>query len=131
MMIITRDNKYIGKGVVHMKPKKCINTQFKKIMIIVFCICVSICICSCRKNNTQNQTKQSTVSSVKAQINNDDDKNLTEKTNYTYVGNSNTKKFHLPNCKSISQMNDENKVYLNCTRDEAIKHFKPCKRCNP
>ena len=51
---------------------------------------------------------------------------------YNYIGNSNTMKFHRPNCVSIDQMNESNKVYLNGSRDDAVsKGYKPCKRCKP
>ena len=47
-----------------------------------------------------------------------------------YIGNSNTKKFHYPECGAVSQMKEKNKVYLNCTRDEAIRDgYTPCGRC--
>lgn len=47
-----------------------------------------------------------------------------------YIGNANTKKFHYPECGAVSQMKEKNKVYLNCTRDEAIKDgYTPCGRC--
>ena len=37
-----------------------------------------------------------------------------------------------PDCGAVSQMKEKNKVYLNCTRDEAIKDgYTPCGRCNP
>lgn len=49
-----------------------------------------------------------------------------------YIGNANTKKFHYPECGAVSQMKKKNKVYLNCTRDEAIRDgYTPCMRCNP
>ena len=49
-----------------------------------------------------------------------------------YIGNANTKKFHYPDCGVVSQMKEKNKVYLNCTRDEAIKDgYTSCGRCNP
>lgn len=49
-----------------------------------------------------------------------------------YIGNKNTKKFHVPYCSSVDQMNEDNKVSLHCLRDEAIeKGYVPCKRCNP
>lgn len=49
-----------------------------------------------------------------------------------YIGNKNTKKLHYPNCRSVSQINDSNKDYLHCTRDEALsKGYVPCKNCNP
>lgn len=49
-----------------------------------------------------------------------------------YIGNINTKKFHYPECSSVGQMKEKNKVYLNCTRDEAIADgYDPCGRCCP
>ena len=111
--------------------KKYFKILFGQFIIILFCICITICTCSCKKSNTKNSKKQSITDQVQTQIDNNVEIKKTEKINYTYIGNSNTKKFHLPNCRTLSQMNAENKVYLNCTRDEAIKSFKPCKRCNP
>ena len=49
----------------------------------------------------------------------------------TYIGNSNTMKFHRPSCPSVARMSDSNKVILN-SRDEAISQgYVPCKNCNP
>lgn len=49
-----------------------------------------------------------------------------------YIANKNTKKFHYPDCKSVAQMKEKNKEYLNCTRDEVINQgYVPCKSCNP
>lgn len=48
-----------------------------------------------------------------------------------YIGNKNTKKFHYPDCSSVDDMKESNKITLN-SRDEAIKKgYKPCGRCNP
>lgn len=48
-----------------------------------------------------------------------------------YIGNSHTKKFHLPSCPSVSDMKDSNKVEFH-SRDEAISEgYVPCKQCNP
>jgi len=52
----------------------------------------------------------------------------------TYVYNSNTTKFHLPSCSSVTDMNPKNRVDLRCSREELLKMYpdaKPCKRCNP
>ncbi len=49
----------------------------------------------------------------------------------TYVGNSNSKKFHYSNCASVAKMKPAHKVILN-SREEAIsKGYVPCKRCSP
>ena len=48
-----------------------------------------------------------------------------------YIGNSNSMKFHKPNCSSVAKMSEKNKVRLN-TRQEAInKGYTPCGYCNP
>lgn len=48
-----------------------------------------------------------------------------------YVGNFNSKKFHLRNCESISDMKESNKVFF-VSRNAAIEAgYKPCKHCNP
>lgn len=50
----------------------------------------------------------------------------------TYIGNKNTKKFHYPDCSSVGQMKDSNKVYLTGTRDQAIQQgYDSCGRCCP
>ena len=49
----------------------------------------------------------------------------------TYIGNSNTMKFHEPSCSSVDDMKAENKVILS-GRDAAIAGgYKPCGRCKP
>lgn len=49
----------------------------------------------------------------------------------SYVGNSKSKKFHMPSCGSVYDMNDNNKVYFD-TRQEAVNRgYIPCKQCNP
>lgn len=50
----------------------------------------------------------------------------------SYIGNKNTKKFHYPDCRSVKQMSEHNKDYMNCTRNEAIERgYVSCKVCNP
>lgn len=46
-----------------------------------------------------------------------------------YIGNRNSKKFHLPTCHTLPA--EHNRIYLN-SRSEAIqKGFDPCQNCNP
>ncbi len=53
-------------------------------------------------------------------------------TTTSYVANKNTKKFHYTDCSSAKKMKDSNKVYLECTRDEAISDgYSPCGNCKP
>ena len=55
-----------------------------------------------------------------------------DKNEQTYVLNTNTKKFHRPNCKSVSDMKEKNKKTVTKSREEIIADgYEPCKRCNP
>lgn len=50
----------------------------------------------------------------------------------TYVLNTNTKKFHVPDCESVGKMKEKNKSEFSGSRDEVIAMgYSPCKRCNP
>ena len=50
----------------------------------------------------------------------------------TYVLNTNTHKFHYPECSSVNQMSERNKQYFTGTRDEIIEMgYDPCSNCKP
>lgn len=50
----------------------------------------------------------------------------------TYVVNTNTGKFHYPDCPSVSTIADHNRMDSTETRDQLIAEgYQPCKRCNP
>ena len=49
-----------------------------------------------------------------------------------YVLNTNTKKFHYPDCGSVKQMKDKNKLEEETTREDLIgRGYDPCGNCNP
>lgn len=49
-----------------------------------------------------------------------------------YVLNTNTKKFHYPDCKSVKEIKDKNKKEVDFSREELISQgYKPCGNCNP
>lgn len=51
---------------------------------------------------------------------------------FSYVLNTNTKKFHYPTCKSVKSMKDKNKKMSDQSRDVIIgMGYSPCKNCNP
>ena len=50
---------------------------------------------------------------------------------YAYIGNANSRKFHKSSCSSVRDMKDYNKVGFD-SRSEAIDAgYTPCKRCHP
>ena len=49
-----------------------------------------------------------------------------------YILNTNSKKFHEPDCSSVKRMSERNKEEFYGTRDEAISMgYDPCANCNP
>lgn len=50
----------------------------------------------------------------------------------TYILNLNSGKFHLPDCPSVGQMKDSNKLVFTGNRSDVLaRGFSPCLRCNP
>ena len=51
---------------------------------------------------------------------------------FVYIVNRNTGKFHYPDCRSVKQMNESNKMEYAGSRDELIAQgYSPCGNCNP
>ena len=49
-----------------------------------------------------------------------------------YVLNTNTLKFHYPDCRSVDQMKEENKAVFTGSREEILDMgYVPCKNCDP
>lgn len=50
----------------------------------------------------------------------------------TYVLNTNTMRFHMPDCSSVSQIKEKNKQIFKGNRDDIIAQgYTPCRQCNP
>lgn len=50
----------------------------------------------------------------------------------SYILNTNTKKFHYPDCYSVDRMSEKNKEYFTGSRQEVIdRGYSPCGNCNP
>ncbi|SHH24381.1 micrococcal nuclease [Thermosyntropha lipolytica DSM 11003] len=54
-----------------------------------------------------------------------------EKKEITYIGNKNSKKFHLPSCEGVAKMKEENKVNFNSLDEAYAAGYSPCSICNP
>lgn len=53
-------------------------------------------------------------------------------TRSSYVINTNTGKFHRPDCASATQMKPENRKDVTASRDELVQEgYEPCKQCRP
>lgn len=57
--------------------------------------------------------------------------NNNKTSNASYIGNSNTHKFHYPYCSSVKEIKSNHIVNFN-NREQAVNNgYVPCKRCNP
>lgn len=58
--------------------------------------------------------------------------NQPDSTGHTYILNTNSKKFHIPSCSSVNNMNAANKKEYQGSRDDLINRgYEPCQRCKP
>lgn len=65
-------------------------------------------------------------------INTKDDSSFEVADNVTYIVNTNTKKFHAPECRHAKTIKEKNRKEHTGTREELIeKGYQPCKNCNP
>lgn len=57
---------------------------------------------------------------------------VTRAADVDYVLNTNTMKFHIPSCSSVSQIKDENREDFTGARDQVIgMGYAPCGQCKP
>lgn len=49
----------------------------------------------------------------------------------TYIGNAGTKKFHLSDCTSAKNIQEENRVVFLTRLEAVLQGYEPCGRCNP
>lgn len=81
--------------------------------------------------NKGNDTPDNKADKVSKQGKNGSDKD-NEQTNISYILNTNTMKFHYPECPSVKDIHDKNRKETDASRDEIISEgYSPCKRCNP
>ena len=84
----------------------------------------------------QSEDNENSVSGKQAVSSTDEDK-ITEETEKaetirTYVLNTNTGKFHYPDCQSVYDMSEHNKKTVEASREDLINRgFEPCGSCRP
>ncbi len=48
-----------------------------------------------------------------------------------YIGNKNSKVYHLPDCSGVSSMSEKNKIVFENKEEAVSNNFTPCGSCNP
>lgn len=80
-------------------------------------------------NTTDSKTESKTESTEQS---NTFKQNNGNEISSTYILNTNTRKFHRPDCSSVKKIKDKNKAEFTGTREEAIAAgYDPCGNCNP
>lgn len=81
--------------------------------------------------HTENST-QSPQAEVAAPAESQSPANFPEEYETSYILNTNTKKFHLSDCSSVSRIQEENRQEYRGSREELIQEgYSPCGQCNP
>lgn len=90
------------------------------------------------KKSTADTTKKATTATTKKATTTTTKKPTTTKASTQnsskcdYILNTNTGKFHKPECSSVKKMKESNKSERSCTRDELISEgYSPCGICKP
>ncbi|MBQ8305357.1 MAG: MBL fold metallo-hydrolase [Blautia sp.] len=69
---------------------------------------------------------------ITRQVNTEDADGQQNDAEFRYVCNTNTKKFHEPDCSSVEKIKEKNRLNTNLTRDELIAEgYEPCGNCKP
>lgn len=83
-------------------------------------------------NDTPDVSAEQTPASVPNPTPESDDNSGSTDPSDFYVLNTNSRKFHRPNCKSVKRMSEENKAEFNGSRSDVIAMgYDPCKNCDP
>lgn len=119
---IFKDKNLVANGVL--MEAYSVEDEGKGISFCVYCYNVQPGITI---NYKTGDSKLSTDSSTKK-----NDSSSKSNSKQDYVLNTNTKKFHKPNCGSVKQMSSRNRKKVHDTRKHIINSgYAPCKNCNP
>ncbi|MDE6424723.1 MAG: hypothetical protein K2K89_01090 [Ruminococcus sp.] len=105
-----------------------------KAKILILCFSVGLTLLNC--NSTENDSCSTSSESVFITniIPTTTEILETELTTQSpdYIVNTNTGKFHYPNCPSVDLMIDSNKFYYTGNNEGLLEYgYSPCGRCNP
>lgn len=99
-----------------------------KIKILILCFLAGLILSSCKPTETDSNSIVSNPVSTTNEIS----KTEAATRSYDYIVNTNTGKFHYPNCPSVDLMTEENKMYYSGNKEDLLEYgYSPCGRCNP
>ena len=82
--------------------------------------------------DTSSKTETKEGNAVESDKQNEENEPYVPDESATYIINTNTGRFHLPDCQSVQDMKEKNRKEFFGTREELVDAgYKPCGRCNP
>ncbi len=92
---------------------------------------VVVSLCNNKITTLANGKEQTISKSGGANTSLSSETNSADSSQHRYIGNKNSRVFHLSNCKSINKMSDKNKVYFDNREQAAESGYSPCGDCKP
>lgn len=88
-------------------------------------------VCSSNGETVSFSTERNSSAQTNPTVTDTTEENVIEDTNTSieYIGNKNSKKFHLPTCKNLPA--EKNRVFFDSRQDAIDAGFDPCGNCNP
>lgn len=88
-------------------------------------------VCSRNGETVSFSTERNSSAQTNPTVTDTTEENVIEDTNTSieYIGNKNSKKFHLPTCKNLPA--EKNRVFFDSRQDAIDAGFDPCGNCNP
>ena len=110
----------------------------KKFLVILFCFLNALFLLSCDVDTQKpavSQTSQTSLNHSHSQ-NTDisqisEDESTDEQNHIYYVLNKNTKKIHLPSCRSAKAISSKNYATTDDLQSALDNGYEKCKNCNP
>ena len=104
--------------------------------ILLTLVLILLCACAETKNSTSTHSfsydQQSSIISSSVTTNKSETQKPPQTASTQYIINRKSKKFHRPECYSVKQMNEKNKLSFKGDRQYLInKGYSPCGNCNP
>jgi len=101
-----------------------------KTLIILLSAELILSSCNSESDVTSVSSKSEVITTVISTIEIPETEPITQKTDY--IVNTNTGKFHYPDCPSVDQMIELNKLYYSGNKEELLEYgYTSCGRCKP
>ena len=109
----------------------------KKLIILTLCLCIPFTFIGCYNKTDKNDENiiiypdDEAAQTLGGYRQESEENNSLPSGSTYYVGNLNSKKFHVSSCDSANKMKEENKIIANDRQALIDKGYTPCSVCKP